>query len=52
LRRVTLDLTGTIPTADDTRAFLNDNSADKRAKLIDRLLASPEHARHLAAVST
>jgi hypothetical protein len=50
LRRVTLDLTGTIPTGAEARAFLADKSADKRAKLIDRLLASPEHARHMAAV--
>src|SRR2546425_5972553 len=34
-RRVTLDLTGRIPSAADLRAFLADNSADKRAKLID-----------------
>jgi len=50
LRRVTLDLTGTIPTADEARAFLADSSLDKRTKLIDRLLASPEHARHFATV--
>lgn len=50
LRRVTLDLTGTIPTAADARAFLNDPRSDKRAVLIDRLLASPEHARRLATV--
>lgn len=50
LRRVMLDLTGTIPTAVEARAFVADTSADKRAKLIDRLLASPEHARHMAAV--
>src|SRR5882672_10778007 len=47
LRRVYLDLTGVIPTATEARAFLQDNSADKRARLIDRLLARPEHARHL-----
>ncbi|HEX5271077.1 MAG TPA: DUF1549 domain-containing protein [Gemmataceae bacterium] len=47
LRRVTLDLTGTIPTAADARAFLKDTSPDKRARLIDRLLASPEYARHM-----
>src|SRR5262249_11366284 len=29
---------------------LQDTAADKRAKLIDRLLASPEHARHFAQV--
>src|SRR5262249_2307389 len=47
LRRVTLDLTGTVPTAATTRAFLSDPSPAKRAALVDRLLASPEHARHL-----
>ena len=50
LRRVYLDLTGTIPTADEARAFLKDMAADKREALIDRLLASPEHARHMATV--
>lgn len=46
-RRVCLDLVGTIPTADQTRAFLDDASPDKRATLVDRLLASPEYARHM-----
>lgn len=50
LRRVYLDLTGTIPPAAEARAFLADAAADKRAKLVDRLLTSPEHARHLAHV--
>src|SRR5262249_9082753 len=40
-RRVTLDLTGRIPTAADLKEFLADTSADKRAKLIDRLIGSP-----------
>jgi len=40
LRRVTLDLTGEIPSPDDVRAFLADTSSDKRNKTIDRLLAS------------
>jgi hypothetical protein len=48
LRRATLDLTGTIPTAAEARAFLADPDPAKRAKLIDRLLASPGFARHLA----
>lgn len=47
LRRITLDLTGTIPTAADTRAFLADNDSAKREKLVDRLLGSPAHARHM-----
>jgi hypothetical protein len=50
LRRVYLDLTGTIPTAAEARAFLQDTSPAKRQALIDRLLASPEYARHLATV--
>ncbi len=48
LRRVSLDLAGTIPTAAEARAFLQDTTPAKRQALIDRLLASPEHARHLA----
>ena len=40
LRRVTLDLTGEIPSPDDVKAFLADTSPDKRTKTIDRLLAS------------
>ena len=48
LRRVYLDLTGTIPTAAEARAFLADPATDKRAKIIDRLLSSPQHARHLS----
>jgi hypothetical protein len=44
VRRVTLDLTGRIPTPSDLREFLADKSPDKRAKLIDKLIASPEFA--------
>jgi hypothetical protein len=47
LRRITLDLTGTIPTAAQARAFLGDRSPARRQQLIDRLLASPEYARHM-----
>lgn len=47
LRRVCLDLTGTIPTAAEARAFLGDSSPNKRQQLIDRLLASAEYARHM-----
>ncbi len=50
MRRVTLDLTGTIPTSTEARAFLADATQDKRARLIDRLLASPAYSRHLADV--
>lgn len=40
-RRVTLDLTGRIPTPAALREFLADASPDKRSRLIDRLLGSP-----------
>ncbi len=50
LRRIYLDLAGTIPTTAQTRDFLKDPSPGKRQTLIDRLLASPEHTRHFATV--
>lgn len=50
LRRVSLDVTGLIPTAAQARDFLDDQRPDKRQRLIDELLASPEHAIHLARV--
>ncbi|HUS06567.1 MAG TPA: DUF1549 domain-containing protein [Bryobacteraceae bacterium] len=42
VRRVTLDLTGRIPTAERVAGFVSDGSPDKRSKLIEELLASPE----------
>jgi hypothetical protein len=42
LRRVTLDLTGRVPTYDKLSSFRADASANKRAALVDELLASPE----------
>jgi hypothetical protein len=50
LRRVSLDLGGLIPTAVETRAFLADTASDKRTRLVDRLLSSPEYALHMARV--
>jgi hypothetical protein len=44
LRRVTLDLTGEIPTRDSVKAFLADARADKRERVIDQLLASDAFA--------
>lgn len=44
LRRVSMDLQGTIPTYEETVAFLQDTSPDKRTAFVDRLLASPRHA--------
>lgn len=48
MRRISLDLTGVIPTAGEVRAFLSDDAPDKRRRLIDRLLDSPGYAVHMA----
>ena len=50
LRRIYLDLCGTIPTADEARAFLDDDDPQKREKLIDQLLKDPRCAQHQADV--
>lgn len=42
LRRVYVDLTGRIPSAQDVDNFLKDQSFNKRDKLIDSLINSPE----------
>jgi hypothetical protein len=43
LRRATLDLTGIPPTSEEIEAFENDKSSDAFAKVIDRLLSSPQY---------
>ncbi|HLQ43439.1 MAG TPA: DUF1549 domain-containing protein, partial [Planctomycetaceae bacterium] len=48
IRRVSLDLNGMQPTGVETKAFLDDPAPEKRPKLIDKLLASPRFARHMA----
>ncbi|MFO0428244.1 MAG: DUF1549 domain-containing protein [Planctomyces sp.] len=48
IRRASLDLIGMPPRADEVREFLNDNRPDKRTLLIDRLMTTPQHYRHLA----
>ena len=42
IRRVTIDITGLLPTVEDLNAFLADASPDKRAALIDSLLERKE----------
>lgn len=42
IRRVTLDLTGRIPTPDRVLSFVADTTPNKRANLINELLASPQ----------
>ena len=48
LRRASLDTIGTLPSPEEVRAFLADADPDKRAKLVDRLLARPEYADYWA----
>lgn len=48
LRRVSIDIAGTLPTPDEIEKFLADTSADKRAKKIDELLERPAYAAWLA----
>lgn len=48
LRRVVLDITGRIPTYEQTLNFLGSTESDKRARLIDDLLARPEYGLHFA----
>lgn len=43
LRRVYMDLIGLPPTWEEQQAFLNDKSPDAYEKVVDRLLASPQH---------
>jgi hypothetical protein len=50
LRRTTLDAIGRVPTLDEAASYLADRAPDKRARLVDRLLASPEYAEHWADV--
>lgn len=48
MRRVYLDVIGTLPTADEAAQFLKDSDPDKRRKLIDRLLDRDEFADYWA----
>lgn len=48
LRRVTLDITGRLPTAKETEAFLCSQDANKRDQVIERLLRSPGYADFFA----
>lgn len=50
LRRVTLDVIGRIPTADEVEAFVADNRPEKRALLVSRLILSPEYDDYWARV--
>jgi hypothetical protein len=54
LRRATLDVVGRVPTLAEVERFLADTASsppDRRARLVDALLASPEYAEHAADIS-
>lgn len=46
-RRVRLDVTGLIPTANEARQFITDKNSSKRVRLVDELLGSSAYARHM-----
>jgi Protein of unknown function (DUF1549)/Protein of unknown function (DUF1553) len=48
LRRATVDLCGRLPTPAEVKAFLAETAADKRTKLIDKLLDSPDYPAYFA----
>ncbi len=48
LRRVSLDITGTLPTEQEVREFLADSDSTKRDRLIDDLLERPAYADYFA----
>jgi hypothetical protein len=48
IRRVTLDLTGLLPTWKEVEAFVNDKSPNAYEKVVDRLLASPHYGERMA----
>jgi hypothetical protein len=48
IRRVTLDLTGLVPTPDEVRAFESDKSPQAYEQLVDRLLARSAYGEHRA----
>ena len=50
LRRVSLSLNGVPPSSDELRAFLADQTPNKRELAVDRLLAHPLYVRHFAEV--
>src|SRR5688572_21843175 len=52
LRRAYLDITGCIPTFEQTLAFLNSSDPQKRALLLRQLVNSPKFAEYFASVWT
>jgi hypothetical protein len=50
LRRVTIDLNGTVPTPAELESYLADKSKDKFTKKVTSLLASPAYAENWTAI--
>jgi hypothetical protein len=50
LRRVYLDVAGRIPSVAEARAFLDDRAADKRRRLVERLLNGPAYVSHFSTI--
>lgn len=48
IRRLSLDLTGSLPTPTQVKAFVESNSPNKRKELVEKLLDSPEYAYYFA----
>ena len=48
IRRTMLDLVGRIPASVEVREYLKEKDPQKRAKLVERLMASPEYIEHQA----
>lgn len=47
LRRISLDLNGTIPATLEAREFIKDQATNKREKLVDRLLKQPRYGQRM-----
>jgi len=50
MRRVYLDVAGRIPSVAEARSFLEDKRPDKRARLVDQLLAGSSYVAHMTNV--
>lgn len=50
LRRVTLDITGRVPTYEEAVALLKSSDPAKRRRAVDRLLDSPAYGQHFATI--
>lgn len=48
VRRVYLDVIGTLPTPDEVRTYLADRRADRGERLVEKLLGRPEYAEYWA----